>query len=674
MDNPEPRAQYLNVVLRQISRTALRIPRFQRHFVWDERDVIELLGSIHKGYPIGSVLTWRVEAADEYFSGFRHDPFPEADDTLRAFEVVLDGAQRLSSLYGCLRNAQADPIYRVTFDTRQESFQHQGLEPVQDWQIPMDSLFDSRRFLEVQAKISTLADAEIRLPLALDLYSTFQDYQIPIIAISNAVLEDVVEVFRRVNSSGTPLSSVDFVRALTWQSSFDLEETFDAFSERFQATPLEGITEDFLVRCLSIAAGLSLDSRDVGQLKSLSTRQGGLSREVSAMEKALEGAALFLTRLHVQGMREVPYDVQRLLLFSFKLYELDVEEDVLEDWFWRSTFAEEHQSKPESYVTRLVRAMREGDPLPALEIRKPIDSDLLATRGRRAGSAVAVGFDLLLRRLGARSLLSGEEVTAHEGMHGLLFDRGELAEARSAGLRLPSGGPLANIVLLSPSDAVEWRYLRKSRSVSDLFELCQSRTGNATDIWSSQGLGDVDYGSAATTLSDRSGRLLGHVIPASTLDRGRSLNLESETTQHWLQIQKAVQRFVGFDPLREPVGERLSDLRTSMIALVDDLGEWAGLGEWLEAERSLGAALGRQVMEQAQPEDSIDRRLEILVPYQLWAQALSSNLRLFRNRGYDPRALSELRENADRLREQIYESNEWPPPPEEFSMRSVGVE
>ncbi len=142
MDNPEPRAQYLNVVLRQIARTALRIPRFQRHFVWSERDVIELLGSIHKGYPIGSILTWRVEASDEYFSGFRHDPFPPIDGMLGTFEVVLDGAQRLSSLYGCLRNAEADPIYGIHFDTRDESFHHHGLAAIEPWQIPMDSLFD----------------------------------------------------------------------------------------------------------------------------------------------------------------------------------------------------------------------------------------------------------------------------------------------------------------------------------------------------------------------------------------------------------------------------------------------------------------------------------------------------------------------------------------------------
>jgi hypothetical protein len=629
--------------------------------VWSERDVIELLGSIHKGYPIGSILTWRVEASDEYFSGFRHDPFPPIDSTVGTFEVVLDGAQRLSSLFGCLRSAEADPIYRIHFDTREESFHHHEFAAIEPWQIPMDSLFDSRRFLEVQASIAALPDAEDLLPRALDLYSTFQDYQIPIIAISNAVLEDVVEVFRRVNSSGTPLSSVDFVRALTWHSNFDLEETFDSFTERFQASPLEGLTEDFLVRCMSIAAGLSLDSRDVGQLKSLSTRDGGLSEELAAMEGALERVALFLGRLNTRGMREVPYEVQRLLLFSFKLYNVDVSDDVLEDWFWLSTFAEEHQSKPESYVTRLVRALRDGDVRPALEVRKPVDPNLLAVRSRRAGSAVAVGFDLLLRRMGARSLLSGEAIEVDEGPHGLLFTRNELAHAANDGLRLPSGGPVANLVLLSQRDAIEWRYLRKNHSVIDLFEMCQSRTGRAVEVWASQGLTGVKDKSTAEILRGRSLDLLGQVIPANRLQPDGVADSLRDTSR-WSQIQRAVQRFIGFDPSQEPVGDRLVDLRIAMSALVDELSEWAGLGDWLESERILGATLGQQVLEQSRPSDSTDRKLEILGPYQLWAQALSANLRVLRRRGYDPEAISELQSNADVQQQAIQESNGWSSP------------
>lgn len=513
MDNPEPRAQYLNVVLRQIGRTALRIPRFQRHFVWDERDVIELLGSIQKGYPIGSILTWRVEATDDYFSGFRHDPFPEADESVSSFEVILDGAQRMSSLYGCLRNAGANRIYEVCFDLRIEAFAHSGGNLPKAWQVPMDSLFDSRRFLAVQSGIADLEDGDDLLPRALDLYSTFQDYQVPIIAISNAVLEDVVEVFRRVNSSGTPLSSVDFVRALTWRSSFDLEETFDSFAERYESTPLEGLTEDFLVRCLSIAAGLSLDARDVGQLKTLSNRPGGLEEEIQDMRTALDEVADFLSILRIRGMREVPYDVQRMILFSLKYYKLDVGDGKLQDWFWQSTFAEEHQSKPDSYVTRLVREMREGSALPALEVRKPIDPELFATRMRRAGSAVATGYHLLLRNADARSLLSGERTATADIMHGLLFSRAELATPDTEHSGPTSTSRLANLVLLTPQDASEWRRLRRSGALSDLYDECERRTGDASNIWSTQGLSKPFASEPLAVLKGRSTTLLGWLFP-----------------------------------------------------------------------------------------------------------------------------------------------------------------
>jgi hypothetical protein len=54
---------------------------------------------------------------------------------------------------------------------------------------------------------------------------------------------------------------------------------------------------------------------------------------------------------------------------------------------------------------------------------------------------------------------------------------------------------------------------------------------------------------------------------------------------------------IGFDPASEPIGDRLANLRIAMIALVDEMHDWAGLDKWQEAERTLGALLGRQVME-----------------------------------------------------------------------------
>lgn len=127
----------------------------------------------------------------------------------------------------------------------------------------------------------------------------------------------------------------------------------------------------------------------------------------------------------------------------------------------------------------------------------------------------------------------------------------------------------------------------------------------------------------------------------------------------WSGVQQAVQRFIGFDPTMEPVGDRLANFRIATIALVDELNDWKGLDTWLEAERNLGAVLARQVMESAQPGDSVDERLANLDPYQRWAQVLSQNLRYFRAVGFDADKAQKLRTSAESQVKAIYEKHGW---------------
>lgn len=487
MESPEPRAQYLNVVLRHIDRTALRIPRFQRHFVWGERDVLELLESIKKGYPIGSILTWRVNKKSEYFSGYRTDTFPKIDEGLESFEVILDGAQRLSSLYGTLKNPKNDRVYKVHYDTRQEKFFHSADgEEGKKWNVPMSSLFDSREFLSVQAQMSISDDSDVILPRALDLYSTFQDYQIPFIALSNAELEDVVEVFRRVNSSGTPLSSVDFVRALTWDSRFDLEETFQGIIEEFQGTSLDGLTEELLIRFLAIASGIPLGARDVLLLQGLSKRKQGLTSEVNRMRCALGRMASLLGKMGIRSLSDIPYEAQRVILFSLMYFESPINRRSIESWIWASTFAEEHQSKPESYFNRLVKNIRDQNIEQAMRVDKRVDDHLFAVRPRRANAAVTAGFDLLLRRRGARSLISGKPVDPAIDVYLPIFTKEQIERGHS-GVKV-SPLILANLILVGVDEVEEWRKLNEAGGVNNAFVTAYKNMDDAASAWRTQGI------------------------------------------------------------------------------------------------------------------------------------------------------------------------------------------
>ena len=53
-----PSAVKIDKLIARVAQGDIKIPAFQRHFVWDQEQVIELLDSIYHDYPIGSILLW----------------------------------------------------------------------------------------------------------------------------------------------------------------------------------------------------------------------------------------------------------------------------------------------------------------------------------------------------------------------------------------------------------------------------------------------------------------------------------------------------------------------------------------------------------------------------------------------------------------------------------------
>jgi hypothetical protein len=153
------------------------------------------------------------------------------------------------------------------------------------------------------------------------------------------------------------------------------------------------------------------------------------------------------------------------------------------------------------------------------------------------------------------------------------------------------------------------------------------------------------------------GTALANKRSSEALDESR----KAAASALWSGVQQAVQRFIGFDPTTEPIGDRLANFRIATIALVDELDGWAGLDKWLEAERALGAVLGRQTMEAARPGDTVSERLANLDPYQRWAQVLSQNLRRFRMVGFD--AVAKLQASAEGQIIAISTKHGWELPP-----------
>ena len=56
--DPKPDIQRIEEIVTSVKDGYVRLPRFQRPFVWKRKEVLRLLDSIYKGYPIGSILLW----------------------------------------------------------------------------------------------------------------------------------------------------------------------------------------------------------------------------------------------------------------------------------------------------------------------------------------------------------------------------------------------------------------------------------------------------------------------------------------------------------------------------------------------------------------------------------------------------------------------------------------
>ena len=113
------------------------LPMIQREFVWDDEQIIRLFDSMMREYPIGSFLFW--EAQKESISNYQFYEFvtsySEMEDTNNPkanvageeeITCVLDGQQRLSSLYIGLKGTYARHIAGKRWD-KQEAFPERKL-------------------------------------------------------------------------------------------------------------------------------------------------------------------------------------------------------------------------------------------------------------------------------------------------------------------------------------------------------------------------------------------------------------------------------------------------------------------------------------------------------------------------------------------------------------------
>jgi Protein of unknown function DUF262 len=191
----------------------LRIPRFQRGFVWDEGNISDLFDSIWKGYPVGTLLLWQQQqpAAAMQFGSIGVDA-SSTDDAL----VVVDGQQRVTTLIAALAPGPSeprDPRFEVWFDLRTGRFSHAGRRAVPDFWLPVRVALESRTLLGWMRDHADALELD-EIDRADAMAGAIRDYKIPAYVIEQDDEDMLRDVFDRVNSAGRPINRAQIFHAL----------------------------------------------------------------------------------------------------------------------------------------------------------------------------------------------------------------------------------------------------------------------------------------------------------------------------------------------------------------------------------------------------------------------------------------------------------------------------
>lgn len=352
MPRVQPTHKQYPHLIADIERGDIKIPQFQREFVWDIDKSAKLIDSILKGFPIGSFILWKTNDQLRSVRGLGRGNFPAR--TGENVNYVLDGQQRLTSIYCCLTGAKIhreigkesdySTIYAdLDADEGSVVAAHFAEPPSSEQYIKIVDLLSVN--FELIAKYTPERRSKIQ-----SYYSTISSYSFPIIEISDATIDVATEIFTRINLGGKSLTVFEIMVAKTYDESrdFDLSKKCQALKARLEIINYETISETAF---LQVGAAIS-----TGDITSKSILQINKDQFIDLWPKisdAIERACEYLksyNRIPVSQL--LPYNAF-VIPYSYFFFHhsdrpIDIKQSLLEDFFWKCAIGARYSSSLES--------------------------------------------------------------------------------------------------------------------------------------------------------------------------------------------------------------------------------------------------------------------------------------------------------------------------------------
>ena len=372
----------ISTILDKVDEYQLFVPAFQREYVWKRDDAKQLIDSLIKEYPTGTMLTWETRSPPALKGPH------EYDEKQGAVRILLDGQQRITTLYMLVRG-EIPPYYtkpEITYDTRNLYVNVETLELAYYTKMRMEHDPRWRNITDIFQRLVRAKDVVRELEEKGDavdrsrddliddnmraieniLDREFPEQTIPI----NASVRDAIDIFYKVNASGVALTDAELALA---QISGYWPEARDLFKHKLAELQEQGFNFrlDFVVYvllgCLHYSGS---DMRKLHDAENNTTIRAAWQRlEEQVLDYVVNIMRTYAYVDHTHEINSI-YALVPIIVYCFQRQDAHLSESQIKKmvkWFYYSQIRARYVSQLPQKLDRDLRLVRDsGQPFDEL--------------------------------------------------------------------------------------------------------------------------------------------------------------------------------------------------------------------------------------------------------------------------------------------------------------------
>jgi hypothetical protein len=371
MFQPENQNKKYDFLFNDIDSGRIKIPKFQRDFVWMKEQSAKLIDSIIKGFPIGTFIFWKTTEELRHFRNIGNINLPDTPSGEPVL-YVLDGQQRITSLYAVCKGAI------VTREGEEINYGDICIlldpDPDSDEQIVITEPPETGAYISVYRLLNSnltelLQNYQIEHVDKIDVYKhrlTTCDFST--IVISNYPLDIACEIFTRINTGNTELTLFEIMVAKTFDNerNFDLSARYDALidsnnhGKNLEDADFETIPAITVLQCVAACMVGRIRRQDILRLN----KNEFIDAWSAVTESIFTAVDYIRTVLRIPVSQLLPYNtlLVPLTYFFYKNHNRPttaLQDKLISQFFWWASLSNRYSSGVETKMAKDLERMDE---------------------------------------------------------------------------------------------------------------------------------------------------------------------------------------------------------------------------------------------------------------------------------------------------------------------------